>query len=128
MLFVEVAHEKLLDLQAAGIPPGQADQECIGSCAAGKPGGFGVEEQPLRLGRRGGLRALGKRDIARAAEQFESAAGGLGKFRRREPVAHRHMFAVVIRGNRSAQQAGERVFFLRCAPRRWTRAPSRERA
>ena len=47
MFFGEVAQEHLLDLEAAGIPPGEADQKCISAGAAGQAGGFCVEEEPF---------------------------------------------------------------------------------
>ena len=34
MFFGEIAHEELLDLQAAGIPPGQAHEKRVGSRAS----------------------------------------------------------------------------------------------
>src|SRR3982074_257961 len=63
VLFMEVAHEELLDLQAAGIPPRKTDQECVGSSAARKTRSFGVEEQPFRWVSEGGLRAPRVLDI-----------------------------------------------------------------
>ena len=47
MFFSVIAHEKLLDLEASGVPPSDADQECIRAGAAGQAGGFGVEKKPL---------------------------------------------------------------------------------
>ena len=41
-----IAHEELLDLQAAGIPPSEADEKRIRAGAAREAGGFGVEEEP----------------------------------------------------------------------------------
>src|SRR2546425_7293249 len=48
MLFAIVAHKKLLDLQSPGLPPGEADQKRVRSRATGQPGGFRVQEEPLR--------------------------------------------------------------------------------
>ncbi len=47
VLFAKIAHEELLDLQSAGVPPGQSDQKRIGARAAREAGGFGVEEKPF---------------------------------------------------------------------------------
>ena len=47
MLFIEIAHEELLDLQAARIPPRDADQKRIRAGASGKAGRFRVQKQPL---------------------------------------------------------------------------------
>ena len=43
----EIAQKELLDLQAAGIPPGQADEERVSAGAAGEAGSFRVEEKPI---------------------------------------------------------------------------------
>src|SRR4029077_8418307 len=65
----KITKKQLLDLQAAGIPPGQADQKSVGAGAAGEAGGFGVEEEPtIRIfQRRAG--APRRHFIALAAEQ-----------------------------------------------------------
>jgi len=47
MFFREVAHEKLLDLQSARIPPCQTNQECIRPGSACEAGCFRVEEKPF---------------------------------------------------------------------------------
>src|SRR5580698_8035375 len=47
VLFGEIAHEELFDLQASAIPPGNTNQEWIGTSAAGQPRGFRVEKEPL---------------------------------------------------------------------------------
>src|ERR1700730_12148955 len=72
VLFMEIAHEELLDLQAAGIPPRETDQECVGSRTAGKPRSFGVEEQPFRWVSEGALRAPRMFDIPGATEEFQN--------------------------------------------------------
>jgi hypothetical protein len=64
MLFGKVAHKELLDLQAAGIPPRQANQKSVSAGASREAGGFRVEEKPpFRVFKRGtGL--AGKRFVA----------------------------------------------------------------
>ncbi len=47
MFFGEIAHEKLFHLQSTGIPPGQAHEKRVGSRATGKPGRFGIQEEPF---------------------------------------------------------------------------------
>jgi len=47
VLFGEIAHEELFDLQASAIPPGNTDEEWIGASAAGQARGFRVEKEPL---------------------------------------------------------------------------------
>ena len=44
-LFVEVAHEELVDAERVFHQDSDADQERIGSCAARDPGGFRIENQ-----------------------------------------------------------------------------------
>ncbi len=44
VFFAEIAHEILLDLEAACLPPGDADEEGIGAGTAGQAGGFCVKE------------------------------------------------------------------------------------
>src|SRR5690348_8624935 len=48
MLLAWLAHEKLLDFEAARVPPGDADQEGIGASASREARGLGIEEKPLR--------------------------------------------------------------------------------
>src|SRR5580698_8848885 len=47
ILFRKVPHEKLFNLKRAGVPPGEADEKRVSSCAASQTGGLGVEEEPL---------------------------------------------------------------------------------
>src|SRR5580704_18107676 len=44
MLFGKIAHEKLFDLQAAGVPPGDAYEKWIGAGAACEASGFRIQE------------------------------------------------------------------------------------
>src|SRR5260370_12784615 len=46
IFLAKIAKEQLLDLKAAGIPPGQPYEERVGARAAGEASGFRVEEQP----------------------------------------------------------------------------------
>src|SRR5580704_3074266 len=48
MLFAVLAHEELLHLEPARIPPCNSHQKWIRSRAACKSGGFGIKEEPLR--------------------------------------------------------------------------------
>ena len=48
MFLAKIAHEKLLDLQAAGIPPREADEKRIRAGAADESGGFRIQKKPLR--------------------------------------------------------------------------------
>src|SRR5579863_6503305 len=57
MFFAVLAHEELLHLEAAGVPPGDANEKSVGARAAGEAGGFRVEEKPL-LGIGGAFRRI----------------------------------------------------------------------
>ena len=51
MFVAVVTHEQLLDFEAAGIPPGNADEKRIRARPPGYSGGLRVEEKPLaRIG------------------------------------------------------------------------------
>src|SRR5579872_1131460 len=47
MLFVVIAHEKLLDPKPSRLPPSESDQERIRPRSPGDPGCFRVQEQPF---------------------------------------------------------------------------------
>ena len=47
MLFCKIAHEELLDLQSAGIPPGQTHEKRIRAGAAREPRRFRVQKKPF---------------------------------------------------------------------------------
>ncbi len=47
MFFREVAHEKLLGLQSARIPPRQTNQKRVRAGPAGKARSFRIEEKPF---------------------------------------------------------------------------------
>ena len=66
MLFIEIAHEELLDLQASRVPPRDANHERIRAGAAREAGRFRVQEKPLFGIERGlhgisRIRGLGKK-------------------------------------------------------------------
>lgn len=112
VLFGEVAHEELFDLQAAGIPPCQADEKGVGSGASGEAGGFGVEEEPLLGVLQGEARVLRERFVAGAGEQFKGKAGRLGEFRSGAPVADDDVLAKTIVGDACAENPGQNVAFI----------------
>src|SRR5882762_1450597 len=124
VLFAKIAHEKLLDLQSAGVPPRQADQECIGARAAREAGCFGVEKKPFGWIGESSPCALGNCFVASAREQFEAYFGHVGLFRRRKPVAHQHVLPVTIRCYSRSQEARQRILRVRSAQQlsaRWPR-------
>src|SRR5260370_3727657 len=109
MLFGEVAHEKLFDLQAAGIPPTPANEKGVGARASGEAGRFRIEEQPfLRIFERGAC-APGERSIASSRKKFQRRRGGLRKCRRGEPVANCQVLAVAIFAYAGAENLSESV-------------------
>jgi hypothetical protein len=63
----KIAKEKLFDLETAGVPPRETDEESVGAGAAGEAGGFCVEEEPL-------VRVF-KRNAGAARESFIASAG-----------------------------------------------------
>src|SRR6516225_2306165 len=72
VLFGEVAEKHLFYLEAAGVPPGKADEEGVSAGAAGKACGFGVEEQPFLGIFEGGTRAPRDGLFAGARKELKS--------------------------------------------------------
>src|SRR5437899_1961413 len=103
ILLREIPHEKLFNLQSAGIPPRQANEKSTRAGAAGEPGRFGVEEEPLRRIFERGARSARERFLACAGKQLESDARRSGKFGSGEPVSNGEMFAEMIPGNPGAE-------------------------
>lgn len=75
MLLAKIAHEELLDLKTASIPPGDSYKEGVSTGAAGEAGGFGIEKEPLRGVFDGGKRTARERCVAAAGEQVKSDGG-----------------------------------------------------
>src|SRR5580692_673447 len=117
IFFRKVAHEKLLDLQRAGIPPGQPDQKCVRPCAAGKACGFRVEEEPLGRILQCVASVFEERRVTRAREKLDRDGGWLERLRRREPVAQNEVLAETISGDSCADEASDRIFLIRLAKR-----------
>src|SRR5215469_14005876 len=80
MLFGEVAEKHLFHLQAAGVPPGKADEEGVSPGAAGEACGFGVEEQPFLRVFEGGARAARNGLLAGARKELKSRGWRIDKF------------------------------------------------
>src|SRR6478752_2767412 len=101
MLLIVVAHEKLLDLDTAGLPPGKSNEKRICAGASGKAGRLGIEKKPFA--RIGGVpnrsfhafRSNGKQE----AEYFSA---GLAHFRPGVPLARDQILAVTVPADLSA--------------------------
>ena len=104
MFFGEVAHEELLDLEAAGVPPSDADEEGVGAGAAREAGGFRVEEEPARGIFEGGTSAARDAFVANAGEKLEGDGRRLERFGSGEPVLDGEVFAEAVLGYRSAEE------------------------
>ena len=110
MLLALLAHEKLLDFEAARVPPGDADEKGIRASASREAGGFRIEEKPLRglahfFGRSGSEQAERRRiDFVFRRVQCEAVSDGF-----REPPAQAEVFAEAIASGRGAQNFGEAV-------------------
>ena len=120
MLFGEIAHKELFDLQAAGVPPGDAYQKWIGARAAGKTCGLRVQEEPFRRIVEGGPRTARHLDVTCAGEKFERDGGRLGKLGRGKPVANGKVLAKMIFCHACAQEMGDGILLIGRAERRWT--------
>src|SRR4029077_15287687 len=99
MFFAVLAHEELLQLEAAGVPPGDANEKSVGARAAGEAGGFCVEEKPL-LGIGGAFRRI-------RSEQTQGIGGKCTFGRLGKPATESEMFAVTIRFHSGAENFGE---------------------
>src|SRR6266851_4110741 len=123
MLLAKIAHEKLLDLQRAGVPPRQPDQKCICARAARQARGFRIQKKPFRwIGQRR-PHALRERFVPAAGKQFETYLGNVGILRRRKPVAHQDVLPVAICGDSCAEQARQRILRMRRAKQLRARRP-----
>jgi len=110
MLFGKIAHKELFHLQTAGIPPREPNQESIGAGAPREAGGFCVKEQPFFRVLQSGARLAGEGLVAAAGKQFERGGRRLGKFGSGEPVPNSEVFAEMIPGHASSEEAAESVF------------------
>src|SRR6266478_987657 len=123
MLLAEIAHEKLFDLQRAGVPPCQANQKRIRPRAARQPCRFRIEKKPFRrIGQRR-PHALRERFVAATRKQFQAYLGNFGIFRRRKPVTHQNVLPVAVCGDSCAEQARQRILAMRCAQQLRARWP-----
>ena len=71
MLIAKIAHEKLLYLQAACVPPRDANQKCIGARPACQAGSFRIQKKPLFWVFERGEILASNGFIAMTREQFE---------------------------------------------------------
>jgi len=113
IFFVEVAEEKLFDLQAAGVPPGEADEEGVGAGAAGEASGFGVEEKPFFGVAHGRVGAAGELFVTGTREELEGRRGRRHEFGGGEPVSNGKVFAVVICRDAAAEEQADGIGFVR---------------
>src|SRR6266567_4036884 len=118
MLFGEVAHKILLDLQAARIPPRQPYQKCVRARAPCQASGFRIEEKPFFWVFQCGARLARNGFVARAGKQFECCGCWVRKFRSGEPVSNGEVLAKMIRGDARAEEPAERIFFAGRSNRR----------
>jgi hypothetical protein len=112
MLLVMVAHKKLLNLDTAGLPPREPNQECIRAGTSSQASCLGVQKKPL-LGIGGApnrlLRAL-QSDGEQKTEYFRV---GRAHFRGRMPLARDQILAVTVPANLSAKDCGEIISLVR---------------
>src|ERR1700687_5624973 len=112
IFFSKIAHEELLDLQFARIPPRQTNQESVRTGATGEAGSFRVEEKPFFWILQCGASFARERLVTRAEKSLDCCVRGVGKFRRGEPVSDGQVFAEMIPGNAGAEEPAERVCFV----------------
>src|SRR5260370_35488230 len=93
MLFGEVVHKILLDLQAARIPPRQPYQKCVRARAPCQASGFRIEEKPFFWVFQCGARPARNGFVARAGKKFQCCRCWGRKFRSGEPVWNGEPFA-----------------------------------
>ena len=108
--FAVLAHEELLNLKPATLPPANTDEKRVRAAATGKACGFGVEKKPL----------VGIGDLIRCfrQEQFQSTSiRGISR-RPSAPTAHGKIISVLIRFRCGSQDLGH---VLRVRPD-WPRA------
>src|SRR5690348_14990652 len=96
VLFGKVAHEELLDLKAAGVPPGDSHEKRISTGSAGEAGGFGVQKKPPGGISKREAHVAGKSGVTRAGKKFERDRLWFGEFWRGKPVSNGEVFAELI--------------------------------
>ena len=106
MLFGVIAHEKLLDLEASGVPPREADQERVRARAAGQARGFGVEKKPL-IGIFGQARGAIVRGDRGGQQERQGARDRRTFFGTCMPSADGQMLTVAIACDLGANDFGE---------------------
>ncbi len=112
MLFGVVAHEELLDLQARRIPPRQTHKKCVGSGAAGEPGGLRVEKKPLVGigGFENGAFGIARRHaLSRRQQQAQHGGVGSAHLRARIPLPRDQVLAVAIAAGFCAEQQRQAI-------------------
>lgn len=112
VFFVKVAKEELLDLQAASVPPGEANEEGIGARAAGEARGFGVQEEPFVGIAQQGVGAATDFFAARAREEFQCRGRRREQLRSREPISDGEVLAVMIRSDAAAEKKTDGIGFV----------------
>ena len=117
IFLVEVAKEELFDLEAAGVPPGEADEECIGAGAAGEAGSLCVEEEPFVGIFKSGASTARQFFIACTREKIESYGRRRREFGSREPIANGEMLAEFVAGDAATEEQADGIGFVRKAQR-----------
>jgi hypothetical protein len=94
MLLIEIAHEELLHLQAARIPPRNAHQKRIRAGASGEACCLRVQKQPLFGVNRRFERVFRVRILRQ--QQGKGTRVRRAHFRRRKPLRDRQVFPIMI--------------------------------
>ncbi len=112
IFLVEIAKEELFDLEAAGVPPGEADEECVSAGAAGEAGGLGVQEEPFVGIFKSGASTARQLFIACTREKIESYGRRRREFGSREPIANGEMLAVFVAGDAATEEQADGIGFV----------------
>src|ERR1700688_560748 len=110
MLLGKIAHEQLFNLQTAGIPPSEANQEGVSSGATREAGGLSVQKKPLVRIFQSGSRATRNDFVALLGKKPQTRGVGRNKFRRGKPVSHGKMLTKTVGGHASAEESRHRIF------------------
>src|SRR5262249_55041848 len=105
----EIAEKHLFYREAAGVPPGEADEESVVAGAAGEPRRLRVKEQPFFRVLEGGACAVGPGFVASAGQELESNGRRIDEFGSGEPASKDEVFAIIIPRDGSAKQAADWV-------------------
>ena len=114
---MQVAEEKLFDLQSAGVPPGQSNEKRICARSAGQPGRFRIEKKPLFRIFESGATTARQFFIACTREKIESYGRRRREFGSREPIANGEMLAEFVAGDAATEEQADGIGFVRKAQR-----------